>query len=164
MKRYRATQVFVPGGMPQHTYVERAERDLESKLKSVTENLCKLVTLTGATKSGKTVLVNRMFPRLNGENVWIDGGTIASENDLWSLILSSIGGYSGTEESKTNESSQGFTGDIEAETGVPLIAKGKGKVGASLSRKRSAGAKRSLAISPRSAAILKYSQREPHDV
>lgn len=153
MKRYKATQVFVPGGMPQHTYVDRAERDLERKLESVTDNLCKLVTLTGATKSGKTVLVNRMFPRLNGENVWIDGGTIASENDLWSSILDSIDGYSGTEESETKESSQGFSGDIEAEAGVPLIAKGKGKVGASLSRKQGAVAKKSLAISPRSAAI-----------
>lgn len=153
MKRYKATQVFVPGGMPQHTYVDRAERDLENKLESVTDNLCKLVTLTGATKSGKTVLVNRIFPRLSGDNVWIDGGTIASENDLWSSILSSIDGYSGTEESETKESSQGFSGDIEAEAGVPLIAKGKGKVGASLSRKQGAGTKKSLAISPRSAAI-----------
>lgn len=160
MKRYKATQVFVPGGMPQHTYVERAERDLESKLESVTENLCKLVTLTGATKSGKTVLVNKMFPRLNGENVWIDGGTIASENDLWSSILSSIDGYSGTEQSESEEASQGVTGDIEAEAGIPLIAKGKGKVGTSLTRKQSGASKKSLTVSPRSAAITQLRQSE----
>lgn len=56
------SKVFVPGGMPVITYVPRTERELEGRLQSVTDNLCKLVTLTGATKSGKTVLANKVFP------------------------------------------------------------------------------------------------------
>src|SRR5687768_15842693 len=101
MKTYRASKVFVAGGMPQHTYVDRAERDLEPRLSSAKDNLCKLVTLTGATKSGKTVLANRVFPRAQGEALWIDGGAIGSENDLWSLILSELQGYTSTEETET---------------------------------------------------------------
>ena len=80
MKKLRANQVFVPGGMPQHTYVARTERELETKLRGVADNLCKLATLTGSTKSGKTVLANRVFPRTTGENIWIDGGTVKTEN------------------------------------------------------------------------------------
>lgn len=160
MKRYKVSQVFVPGGMPQHTYVDRADRDLENQLESVTENLCKLVTLTGATKSGKTVLVNKLFPRLNGENIWIDGGTIASENDLWSAILSSVDGYSSTEKAKTEETGQRLAGDIEAEAGVPFVVKGKGKVGTSLSRTQGLVSKKSLAISPRAAAISQLRESE----
>jgi nicotinamide riboside kinase len=41
-------------------------------------NLCKLVTLTGPTKSGKTVLARRVFPR--DQVVWLDGGPINSED------------------------------------------------------------------------------------
>jgi len=153
MKRFIASQVFVPGGMPQHTYVDRTERDLESRLMSVRDNLCKLVALAGATKSGKTVLVNRVFPRLNGENVWIDDGTIELENDLWSGVLGAIDGFSTSESSESEDSKQTFSGDIEAEAGVPLIAKGKGKVGAALSRRQGGASKKSLSLSPGTAAI-----------
>jgi|GEM_PF-5939652 hypothetical protein len=51
MKEYKSSQIFVPGGMPLHTYVARSERNLENKLRSATDNLCELVTITGATKS-----------------------------------------------------------------------------------------------------------------
>ncbi|HLP98638.1 MAG TPA: hypothetical protein VK149_09355 [Sideroxyarcus sp.] len=151
--KVKASKVFVPGGMPQHTYVNRAERDLETKLKSVSDNLCKLAVLTGSTKSGKTVLTNRLFPRLDSDNVWIDGGTIATENDLWTAILDSIDGYSNSEVTDSEESGQSLSGSAEAEIGVPFVAKGKGTVGTSLSRKQTEGRKNSLALSPRAAAI-----------
>ena len=43
MKEYKSSQIFVPGGMPLHTYVARSEGNLENKLRSATDNLCKLV-------------------------------------------------------------------------------------------------------------------------
>ena len=52
-KVHRATSVFVPGGMPSLTYVDRAGRELEKRLAAVSDNLCKLVTLTGANKVGQ---------------------------------------------------------------------------------------------------------------
>ncbi len=153
MKPYRANQVFVPGGMPQHTYVARAERDLEQRLLSVADNLCKLATLTGSTKSGKTVLANRVFPRTNGQNIWIDGGTVKSENDLWTQILAELGGYTSTEVATSNESSQGITGEVSGAIKVPLLASGGGKAGVSAARKTGSGNKSSLVLSPRPAAI-----------
>lgn len=153
MKSYKATQVFVPGGMPQHTYVNRAERDLEGRLKAVSDNLCKLVTLTGATKSGKTVLVNRLFPRTTGENIWIDGGAISAENDLWSAVLSALEGYTSEERSDTSESTATLSGEAEGEASIPLVAKAKGKVGGSTSQKAAKSVKRSRQVSPRTAAI-----------
>jgi hypothetical protein len=92
--------------MPQHTYINRAERDLEPRLASARDNLCKLVTLTGATKSGKTVLANRVFPRISGDSIWIDGGSVATEADLWSHILSDIQGFSTSEDTESSESSR----------------------------------------------------------
>jgi hypothetical protein len=77
MEIYRTNQIFVPGGMPTLTYVPRAEHNLEARLAEAKDNLCKLVTVTGSTKSGKTVLTNKVFPR--SSSVWIDGGTVKEE-------------------------------------------------------------------------------------
>ncbi len=58
----RYSDVFVPGGFPRHTYNPRATRKLEERLAEVADNLCKLATVTGHTKSGKTVLVRNAYP------------------------------------------------------------------------------------------------------
>lgn len=121
------SKVFVPGGMPVITYIPRAERELEGKLRSVEDNLCKLVTLTGSTKSGKTVLANRIFPRSAGVAIWIDGGSIDTEETFWREIHAQID----EDEELTRESgdttASGVKGEISGEGGVPLFAKAKGK-------------------------------------
>ena len=153
MLKLRTNQVFVPGGMPQHTYVARTERDLEKKLRGIADNLCKLATLTGSTKSGKTVLANRVFPRINGENIWIDGGTVKSENDLWTQILSELGGYTSEESSASDESSQGTSGGIGGSLKIPFVASGSAKVDVSAARRAGTTEKKGIALAPRPAAI-----------
>ncbi len=153
MRKYRANQVFVPGGMPQHTYVARTERELEKRLLGVADNLCKLATLTGSTKSGKTVLANRVFPRTSGENVWIDGGTVKAENDLWLQILSDLNGHTQVEESSQSESSQGTSGAVEGALKIPFVASGKTTVDVSTGRKSGSGERRTLGLAARPAAI-----------
>ncbi|MGC8592120.1 hypothetical protein, partial [Acidithiobacillus sp.] len=74
VKKYKTSKVFVPGGMPRLTYVPREAIKLEASLRNAVENLHKLITVTGQTKSGKTVLVNTVLPRAGvGQNIWIDG-------------------------------------------------------------------------------------------
>lgn len=153
MLKLRTNAVFVPGGMPQHTYVARTERELERKLRGVADNLCKLATLTGSTKSGKTVLANRVFPRTNGENIWIDGGTVKSENDLWTQIISELGGHTSAESSNSEESSQGTGAGIGGSLKIPFVASGTAKVDVSAGRKTSTNDKKSVALAPRPAAI-----------
>lgn len=82
-------KVFVPGGMPELTYVPRTERHLESTLSEVEDNLCKLVVVTGATKTGKTVLVRKVLGT-GRPVVWIDGGLITSESDFWHECLRAL--------------------------------------------------------------------------
>ena len=91
------TDVFVPGGLPTYTYNPRESRRLEDSIRGVTSNF-KLLVITGPTKSGKTVLVNNVFPR--EENLWIDGGSINTEDNFWEQIVSGLGGY--TEEQLSN--------------------------------------------------------------
>jgi len=160
MKIYRASKVFVPGGMPQHTYIQRAGRHLEDKLSQTKDNLCKLLTLTGSTKSGKTVLANKIFPRTNQSSIWIDGGTISSEEDLWKTILSELNGYDSIEQSIEKGQTYDLFGEIEAEAGIPLLAKGKGKAGTGLSTGKSSSTTKSLKLSYKAAAITQLRTAE----
>ncbi|MBU0920636.1 MAG: hypothetical protein ABIJ49_10440 [Pseudomonadota bacterium] len=160
-KEYFVEEVFVPGGMPKLTYISRAKLTLEKDLQKVSRNLCKLVTLTGSTKSGKTVLTNKIFPRSNPKNIWIDGGSIGEENDFWSFILEALHEYTSHEESTTSESSSSISGDATGEIGVPLLVKGKGKIGATNGKKSSDGEKSSRTLSPRAAAILAIRKHTP---
>ena len=66
MLRYQ--DVFVPGGFPRHTYNPRVDLQLEERLVEGRDNLCKLVTVTGQTKSGKPVLARKILPP--EEAVW----------------------------------------------------------------------------------------------
>lgn len=129
--------------MPKYTYVARSERNLEDKLRSAADNLCKLVTITGATKSGKTVLTNRVFPR-GPESLWIDGGSISEEDDLWTYILEGIVGYTDMEVEKSHESTSSVSGQLEVEAGIPLITKGKASFGSTRSTKGGSSITRSM--------------------
>ncbi len=151
MENHRTNQVFVPGGLPTWTYVPRSNRNLEEQLKAAKDNLCKLVTVTGSTKSGKTVLTNRVFPK--SSSVWVDGGTVKEEEDLWNFILEQIGGYNESSSSKESETASTFSGGIGSTGQLPLIFKGEAKFGAEYGKKRADTTEKRLALNPRAAAI-----------
>lgn len=158
-RTYRVSQVFVPGGMPDHTYIARSERKLENQLAEVRDNLCKLVIVTGTTKSGKTVLTNRIFPRGRG-SIWVDGGTIGQEDDFWHFILEQIDGFTTTAIQVSYET--GFTASTggSGEFGIPFVAKGQatGEVGANRSHGRAS--EKQLSLTPRAAAIAQLREKQ----
>ena len=61
MAKHRVRDVFVAGGMPVLTYVGRADVTLEKSLRSEINEGYKLITITGPTKSGKTVLARHVL-------------------------------------------------------------------------------------------------------
>ncbi len=130
----RYTQVFVPGGLPDVTYISRDNFKLEDRLRSATDNLCKLVVVTGQTKSGKTVLARKVYPKQN--SVWINGGGVANEAEFWSIVGDELGicANTSTKQSEGQSSTLGTRG----ESGLDLLVlKGKGEVSAVKSENRS---------------------------
>jgi hypothetical protein len=93
--------------------------------------------------------------------VWIDGGTVKAEDDLWNSILDQIGGYSESTASKSSEVTAGFSGEVGAGGQLPLIFKGETKFGADYEKKRGEATDKKLALNPRPAAIsqLRTSKR-----
>lgn len=146
----RYSEVFVPGGFPRHTYNPRASRKLEERLAEVADNLCKLATVTGHTKSGKTVLVRGTYPQ--DQAIWVDGGTVGDEEDFWSAIIEQLELFQGSSEGNTS----GKTNEIGAEGTAEanfLVAKGSGKLSAKTGESRGSSTSHTRTISSRVTAV-----------
>lgn len=80
------------------------------------------MVVTGPTKSGKTVLVNKVFPR--AENLWIDGGSITTEDSFWELIISDLDGYTEEQIENGDDMQYAISGTTEFEGSI-LLARTK---------------------------------------
>jgi hypothetical protein len=157
MRSLRMNEVFVPGGMPRHTYVPRIERALEQRLYAISDNLCKLAVLTGPTKSGKTVLARKVFHP--STTVWIDAGFISTEDDFWKSVSEQLNIHTYAERTETSESAQQAQGSLEGTIGVPLITTGKGAASATTGHKLTIATRSSATLSPKLASTEQLKQR-----
>jgi hypothetical protein len=114
-------QVFVPGGQPEHTYATRDRLGLERQLQAASDNLCKLVTVTGPTKSGKSVLTKKVYP--GTEAVWIDGGSVGNEEDLWLGVIEKLDGFVDITRTSTRGTAAEIAVQASAQIEIPLFAK-----------------------------------------
>lgn len=146
----RYEDIFVPGGFPQHTYNPRGELRLEERLAESKNNLCKLVTVTGQTKSGKTVLARRVFPP--EEAIWVDGGTVSTEDDFWGSVIDQLDLFQSSESTSSKDvaTKLGAKGTAGANF---LVAKGSGEVGAEIGNSRGTSVTRSQTLSSRVVAL-----------
>lgn len=85
----RAKHVFTPGSFPVHTYVERNDAQLDLQLRQGLETQGVIVSIAGPSKSGKTVLVERVV----GEDnlVPVTGATVRRADDVWERALDWMG-------------------------------------------------------------------------
>jgi len=146
----RYQDIFVPGGLPKYTYNPRVELNLENRLSEVKDNLCKLVTVTGQTKSGKTVLTRKILPP--EETIWIDGGVVSSEEDFWQVIIENLDLFQTMEKESSDESGSKFGGKGTAEANF-FIAKGTGEISSELEKKRGSSVTTGQTLSSRVAAL-----------
>ncbi len=156
MIRYQ--DVFVPGGFPRHTYNPRAELQLETRLAEVKENLCKLVTVTGHTKSGKTVLTRKVLP--TEEAIWIDGGTVSQEDDFWHVVIEQLELFQSMQQQESSGSSNNLGTKASAGANF-LVAKGNGEISCTLGRNSTQATTRSRTLSSKVLALqgLRESRR-----
>jgi len=150
MNVYKTNDVFVPGGFPKLTYISRSERSLEESLREGKENLCKLITLTGPTKCGKTVLTRNIFPR--SDVVWLDGGTFSDEISLWSEINSQLDTFTDTQKSTSDSSTDESQKEVLGEGRVPLLTV-SGKASSTRGKIRTQEQTHSRSLNAKSVAI-----------
>jgi hypothetical protein len=76
--------VFVAGGQPSVTYVDRAKIGVEAQLKRALAAPNHIVSLSGPTKCGKTVLCRHVLGKK--PYIWIDGGQVTTAKDVWDKV------------------------------------------------------------------------------
>lgn len=111
-------KIFIAGGQPTVTYVDRKDQDVERMLARAIALPNQIVSLAGPTKTGKTVLCRKVLSKR--EYVWVDGGKISSTQVFWGIITAELNiPY---EKSTENGSETG----IEFEGSIPLISTASG--------------------------------------
>ena len=78
----RVGDVFVPGGLPSVTYNPRADLGLEEQVRDYVDERHKILSLSGPTKSGKTVLLKTVIPKA----IWVSGGSIDTADSFWGAV------------------------------------------------------------------------------
>jgi hypothetical protein len=76
--------VFIAGGQPSITYVDRKQLDMERHLARGIATPNQIVSLSGPTKSGKTVLCRHVLD--DRQYIWIEGGQSRTSDDVWQKI------------------------------------------------------------------------------
>ncbi|MDN6704686.1 hypothetical protein [Corynebacterium glyciniphilum] len=79
--------VFKPGGEPTYTYVERKGQDYEKRIGDWRKSEFKILSVSGPTKSGKTVQLRRS---LGDQAVWISGGTVGDIQEFWIAVCDQL--------------------------------------------------------------------------
>ena len=120
-KRPKAHEVFTPGSFPTHTYVERVDGSLEDDLRRALRTKGYVTSLSGPSKSGKTVLVESVVGR--ELLIPISAATVERDSDLWDHILNWMGAPSETTSSRSTEIGGSVRAGGKAEKGV-LVARG----------------------------------------
>lgn len=121
LRSYHRDIIFVAGGQPTITYVERNELDIERRLARAIAAPNQIVSLAGPSKSGKTVLCRRVLGER--EFVWVDGGRVATVQDFWKYVCSELEIPSVTEESTQDETGLRLEGSFILTAGGSKISK-----------------------------------------
>lgn len=83
----RPDDVFIPGGLPEETYVSRGHLNLEDDLSDWLNSRQKpLLSVSGPTKSGKTVLIRKLIAK----PILLSGGALDTASDFWSTICDEL--------------------------------------------------------------------------
>lgn len=138
--KLRAQNVFTPGSYPQYTYVQRGDTNVEQELRDALDAAGQLVSISGPSKSGKTVLVEKIVGHDN--LITVTGAGIRTGDDLWSRTLDAIGEPVQTTASDVSSQKMSATVGVKGSVGIPLVAKGEASATGGLE----AGAQRTTGI------------------
>jgi len=119
----KATEVFVPGAYPQHTYIKRAAQGLEEALRDSLSTPGQVVSLSGPSKSGKTVLVERVVGR--DCLIPISGASLRHPEDVWQRVLDWMDVPNSTSGRRTSGGKLGGETLVKGGVELPFIAKGE---------------------------------------
>ena len=133
-------KTFIVGGEPTTTYVNRDNGELEDQLIEYLKSKHKILSITGPTKSGKTVLVRKTLK--DYQKIEIAGGEITTISEFWQKMLFEVNlpSKSSVTESDGDQSERTEEVSATASAGTPILPsatfKRSNKTGKSRGRSR----------------------------
>jgi hypothetical protein len=85
MARLLANEVFTPNSYPTHTYVRRDDLHHERLLREWARSSTQIASVSGPSKAGKTVLVQRVVGE--GNLITVSGASVRAPDQLWERVL-----------------------------------------------------------------------------
>lgn len=139
MSQITPVKVFTPNDYPQYTYVDRiVSPPLEQQLRHALETPKEVISISGPSKSGKSVLIERVVGVDN--LIIVSGSQIDSTDSLWERVLDWMGAPSSASSNIGSASLSGKSSTLEGGVGVPMgIAKGSLSAGTRSSETNSTG-------------------------
>jgi hypothetical protein len=141
----KATEVFTPGSFPVHTYVARNEERLEQSLRDALDTPGQIVSLAGPSKSGKTVLVEKVVGR--DCLITIPGAGIKEPDDIWDRALDWMGAPDSEDRARSVSGALGVEAGASGGTSIPFVA--KAEVAGKMSVEIETGSERTRAFTRR---------------
>lgn len=124
----KISEIFTPGRYPVWTFVDDHLKEKEQQLIDTLEDGSMLVSISGPSKSGKTVFVEKILGKDN--LIQVTGAGVKSTADLWLRVFEIIG--TPIEKKTTHGTSMTGTigGKATGEAGF-IVAKAKGEISGS---------------------------------
>ncbi|TAH65348.1 MAG: hypothetical protein EWM45_15340 [Rhodopseudomonas palustris] len=121
-----AVDVFTPNDFPTFTYVTRQGPDLEQRLSDALATPKIVVSISGPSKSGKTVLIEKTVGKDN--MIAVSGAEVRSGTDLWARVFAWMGGPATVASQSSSQTAHRSGGEAGAKGGIPFLADASGKL------------------------------------
>lgn len=115
--------IFTPGRFPTLTYIDDHLKDKEQQLLDTLDDGSTLVSISGPSKSGKTVFVENILGKEN--LIQVTGAGVRQPSDLWLRVFDIIGTPIERKMTSSSTTSGTLAGKAAAEGSV-IVAKAKG--------------------------------------
>ncbi|MBR3622391.1 MAG: hypothetical protein IKN43_03460 [Selenomonadaceae bacterium] len=122
MANLKPQDVFRPKSMPLYTYINRMEKTetYEAKLKRALDNPGTLVSIVGASKTGKTVLCNKVID--SDKIINLSGAQIQSQESFWEQIYEKLDFPMEYQLTESEGKADNISGKGAGKVSLPLIA------------------------------------------
>ena len=121
MTRLLAAEVFTPFSFPTHTYVQRDELHHERLLEQWRQSPTLIASVSGPSKAGKTVLVQRVVSE--GNLVTVSGASVRTPDQLWERVLDWWGEPHSTTASRADATTESRTHEHQGSVGISGAAR-----------------------------------------
>lgn len=121
-------EVFVPGGPPQLTYVDRSELNYENQIRRALRRPHEVLAISGPSKSGKSTLVETVLRKDEIPFISISGSSIDSMDAFWEQVGYYLNVETSQESSRETTKTERFTASAKL-GGVIVPAEGGLEVG-----------------------------------